>query len=44
MTNPRERHRHLRSADPATGANPAHVNPITGKTWGAEDPAGVDTG
>lgn len=27
-----------RSKDPATGANPAHVNPRTGKPWGAEDP------
>jgi beta-glucosidase len=27
-----------RSKDPATGANPAHRNPRTGKPWGAEDP------
>ena len=27
-----------RSKDPATGANPAFVNPLTGKTWGATDP------
>lgn len=27
-----------RSKDPATGANPARLNPMTGKTWGAEDP------
>jgi beta-glucosidase len=27
-----------RSRDPATGANPARLNPVTGKTWGAEDP------
>jgi len=27
-----------RSKDPATGANPAFVNPLTGKVWGAEDP------
>jgi beta-glucosidase len=27
-----------RSKDPATGANPARLNPATGKTWGAEDP------
>jgi beta-glucosidase len=27
-----------RSKDPATGANPARLNPRTGKTWGAEDP------
>ncbi|HMX09542.1 MAG TPA: glycoside hydrolase family 3 N-terminal domain-containing protein [Burkholderiaceae bacterium] len=27
-----------RSKDPATGANPAHRNPLTGKTWGETDP------
>jgi beta-glucosidase len=27
-----------RSRDPGTGANPARLNPVTGKTWGAEDP------
>lgn len=27
-----------RSKDPAFGANPAFVNPLTGKTWGATDP------
>lgn len=27
-----------RSKDPETGANPAKLNPSTGKTWGAEDP------
>lgn len=27
-----------RSQDPATGANPAFLNPLTGKTWGAQDP------
>lgn len=26
-----------RSQDPATGANPARLNPLTGKPWGAED-------
>ncbi|MBA2961406.1 glycoside hydrolase family 3 protein [Ramlibacter sp. MAH-25] len=31
-----------RSNDPATGANPAYINPRTGKTWGADDPAGID--
>lgn len=25
------------SDDPATGLNPAHINPYTGKTWGSED-------
>ena len=33
-----------RSSDPATGANPAFINPATGKTWGADDPAGIDNG
>jgi len=27
-----------RSKDPETGANPSRLNPLTGKTWGAEDP------
>lgn len=27
-----------RSKDPATGANPALLNPLTGKTWGEQDP------
>jgi len=27
-----------RSKDPSTGANPAYVNPLTSKVWGAEDP------
>ena len=27
-----------RSKDAATGDNPALLNPLTGKTWGAEDP------
>jgi beta-glucosidase len=27
-----------RSRDVATGANPTRLNPLTGKTWGAEDP------
>lgn len=26
------------SKDPATGANPLRLNPLTGKTWGAQDP------
>jgi beta-glucosidase len=30
-----------RSKDPATGANPARLNPRTGKTWGAEDPCNM---
>jgi beta-glucosidase len=27
-----------RTKDPATGANPAFTNPLTGKVWGATDP------
>jgi beta-glucosidase len=27
-----------RSKDPATGADPTRLNPLTGKTWGSEDP------
>jgi beta-glucosidase len=27
-----------RSKDPATGANPAFLNPMTGQVWGAQDP------
>ena len=27
-----------RSKDPATGANQTRLNPLTGRTWGAEDP------
>ena len=27
-----------RTKDAATGANPERLNPLTGKTWGAEDP------
>lgn len=30
-----------RSKDPATGANPARLNPRSGKPWGAEDPCVV---
>lgn len=26
------------SKDPATGANPAYLNPLTGQTWGSQDP------
>ncbi len=33
-----------RSNDAATGANPAFINPRTGKTWGADDAAGIDNG
>lgn len=27
----------FKSDDPLTGANPAFINPLTGKTWGSED-------
>jgi beta-glucosidase len=30
------------SNDAKTGANPAFINPRTGKTWGADDAAGID--
>jgi beta-glucosidase len=33
-----------RSKDPGTGANPARLNPVTGKTWGAEDPCVLHPG
>jgi beta-glucosidase len=42
VSNPREVTATYASRDAATGANPALLSPITGKTWGAEDPAGVD--
>jgi beta-glucosidase len=42
VSNPREVTGTYASRDAATGANPALLNPITGKPWGAEDPAGVD--
>jgi beta-glucosidase len=42
VTNPREVTGTYASRDAATGANPALLNPVTGKPWGAEDPAGVD--
>ncbi|MES2960654.1 MAG: glycoside hydrolase family 3 N-terminal domain-containing protein [Pseudomonadota bacterium] len=33
-----------RSNGATTGANPAFINPRTGLTWGAQDPAGIDNG
>jgi beta-glucosidase len=33
-----------RSNSALTGANPAFINPRTGLTWGAQDPAGIDNG
>ncbi len=44
VSNPRAATALYRSTDPATGANPAFLNPRTGKTWGADDPAGIDNG
>lgn len=42
VSNPRSVTATYASRDAATGANPALLSPITGKPWGAEDPAGVD--
>jgi beta-glucosidase len=42
VSNPREVTGTYASRDAATGANPALLSPITGKPWGADDPAGVD--
>jgi hypothetical protein len=33
-----------KSVDPATGANPLLINPITRKVFGADDPSGLDDG
>ncbi|MDB5744420.1 MAG: xylan 1,4-beta-xylosidase [Polaromonas sp.] len=37
VSNPRAVTGTFRSDDPLTGANPAFINPLTGKTWGAQD-------
>jgi beta-glucosidase len=37
VSNPRAVTSTFKSDDPLTGANPALINPLTGKTWGAED-------
>jgi beta-glucosidase len=42
VTNPREVTSTYASGDAATGANPAYLNPLTGRPWGAEDPGGTD--
>src|SRR3954470_8446052 len=42
VTNPRNVTSTYNSADPATGANPSLRNPLNGKTWGADDPGGLD--
>ena len=44
VTNPRDVTSEYGSSDPATGANAAYRNPLTGKTWGAEDPGDLDRG
>jgi beta-glucosidase len=44
VTNPRAVTSTYGSANPATGANPAFVNPVTGKAWGADDTKGLDNG
>jgi beta-glucosidase len=42
VTNPRAATSAYKSADPETGANPSHRNPLTGRPWGADDPKGLD--
>jgi beta-glucosidase len=42
VTIPRDVTATYKSNDPATGANPAYVSPVTGKPWGATDPTNVD--
>lgn len=37
VSNPRAVTNTFQSDDPLTGANPAFINPLTGKTWGAQD-------
>ncbi|APW40830.1 xylan 1,4-beta-xylosidase [Rhodoferax koreense] len=44
VSNPRAATGVYRSSDPATGANPAFISPITGKTYGADDPTNLDNG
>ncbi|MFZ4286040.1 glycoside hydrolase family 3 N-terminal domain-containing protein [Variovorax sp. HJSM1_2] len=44
VSNPRTASALYKSNDPATGANPSLISPITGKTWGADDPTGLDNG
>jgi beta-glucosidase len=44
VSNPRAATALYKSNDPATGANPAFINPITGKPYGAADPTGLDNG
>lgn len=44
VSNPRTAGALYKSNDPLTGANPAYISPITGKTFGADDPTGLDNG
>ncbi len=44
VSNPRSATSLYKSNDPTTGANPAFINPITGKTYGADDPTNLDNG
>ena len=44
VSNPRAATSAYRSDDPATGANPSHINPATGRPFGADDPTGMDNG
>jgi beta-glucosidase len=44
VSNPRAATALYKSNDPATGANPAYISPITGKVFGADDPTGLDNG
>ena len=44
VTNPRAVTSTYGSANAASGANAALRNPVTGRTWGADDPAGLDNG
>ena len=44
VSNPRAVTALYKSNDPATGANPAFISPITGKPYGAADPTNLDNG
>ncbi len=44
VSNPRQATSAYASGDPKTGASVAHINPATGRTWGADDPGGLDNG
>jgi beta-glucosidase len=44
VSNPRAVTSTYKSSDPATGANPTYIHPSTGRTFGADDAAGLDNG